>query len=173
MTSITVTGLLVFLPQIHLNIWHKKSNNTALEKPPIMLLPLQLLTDRVKTAVRLISQSTFIALHSAWIKPGSSKIKNLITNMGKQLLFSSVMSSKSFFFFCYNSKFCYNKELKNFVLYLVQVKPLVWSKGEAGNFGFLLKKSIKNWEEWSKRILSECSLKYSMFQPVYKEGTGV
>lgn len=82
-TSTTVNGLLVFLPQTHLNIWHKTSNNTALEKFPIMLLPLQLLTDRVKTAVRLISQSILIALHSAWIKPGSSKIKNLIINMGK------------------------------------------------------------------------------------------
>lgn len=83
-THSTVKGLLVFLPQTHLNIWHKKSNNTALEKSPIMLLPLQLLTDRVKTVVRLISQSILIALHSTWIKPGSSKIKNLISDMGKQ-----------------------------------------------------------------------------------------
>lgn len=31
------------------NIWREKCNKTASEKSPIMLLPLQLLTDRVKT----------------------------------------------------------------------------------------------------------------------------
>lgn len=74
-TSTTVNGLLVFLPQIHLNMWHKKSNSTALEKSPIMLLPLQLLADRAETAVMLISQSILIALYSAWLNQAALKLK--------------------------------------------------------------------------------------------------
>lgn len=65
-TSTTVNGLLVFLPQTHLNIWHKKSNNTALEKPPMMLLPLQLLWGWFPKAFLL--PSTVHGLNQAAVK---------------------------------------------------------------------------------------------------------
>lgn len=83
-----------------INIWCEKSNETALEKSPIMLLPLQLLIDRVKTLLWgwylkvFLLPSTTQGLHQAALK-----LKTWEAMRGENLpVFSCGVNKKVFLF---------------------------------------------------------------------------
>lgn len=77
-----------------INIWRKESNKTASEKSPVMLLPLQLLTDRVKT----LSQNLPIAFHKG-LEQAALKLKTSESMWVKnQPGFSCDVNNKFFLF---------------------------------------------------------------------------